>query len=94
MSYFLDRFDVQENDCESVIEKLRQLFDEGRSEAALELPDFYELIGKPTEQYKWVIVCSLVCEETTRDDFADYMDLKTKGLRGDQIDLARLKLFK
>ena len=57
--------------------------------SASELAAFYELLGDAEQQYKWTFVCSIVCKDPLRSYSADYMELKAKGIRGDQIDTAR-----
>jgi len=88
--YFLNRFTFPDGVTEDqIIEDLLLVFEEGRNESASELAAFYELLGDAEQQYKWTFVCSIVCKEPLRSDYADYMELKAKGIRGDQINTAR-----
>ena len=88
--YFLNRFTFPDGATEAqIIEDLLLVFEEGRNESASELAAFYELLGDAEQQYKWTFVCSIVCKDPLRSYSADYMELKAKGIRGDQIDTAR-----
>ena len=91
-SYFLNRYSIPSKGATSdILIPLKQLFEEGRSEAASELAAFAKLVGDDEEQFKWTFVCSIVCDEELRGISSDYLVLKSKGIRGDKLTKARNK---
>lgn len=89
-SYFLNRYSIPlKGEEKDIFIPLKQLFEEGRSEAASELAAFSELIGDKEKQFKWTFVCSIVCDEYLREISSDYLKLKSKGIRGDKLTNAR-----